>query len=97
VAGPSGDYPSRLQEYKERLESLMEDAREGIERQAPDVLEKMAATARNIAQRLDDMASDARQRSEEGEAKTESAGTSDRAPEPPHEPPASSGESSTAA
>jgi len=91
----SGDYLSRVQEYKQRLESLMGDAREGIERQAPDVLDKMAATARNIAQRLDDMASDARQRAEESEA-PESAGTSDRVPEQRDEPPASSGKSGTA-
>jgi hypothetical protein len=92
---PRGDYLSRLQEYKQRLEGLVEDARGGIERQAPDVLDKMAATARNIAQRLDDMAGEARQRAEETEATPESAGTSDRAPEPADEPPASSGESGT--
>jgi hypothetical protein len=75
----------------------MDDAREGIERQAPDVLDKMAATARNIAQRLDDMAREARQRrAEEKEAAPEPGGTSDRAAEPPGEPPTSSGESGTA-
>ena len=88
MAELSGDYLSRLQEYKQRLEGLAADARVGIERQAPDVLDKMSATARNIAQRLDDMASDARQRAEETEATPESAGTFDRAPEPPGEPPA---------
>ena len=75
----------------------MDEAREGIERQAPDVLDRMAASARNIAQRLDDMARDARQRrAEEKEPPPESAGTSDRATEPPGEPATSSGESGTA-
>jgi hypothetical protein len=97
MAGASDDYSSRVQEYKQRLENLLVDAQAALDRQAPDVLDKMAATARNIAKRLDDMASDARQRAEEGEGTPESAGTVDRATEPPNEPPASSGESSTAA
>ena len=88
MAEQSGDYLSRLQEYKQRLEGLVDEAREQVERHAPDALDKMAATARNIAQRLDDMASDARQRAEERDATPESAETSDRAPEPPGEPPA---------
>ena len=92
MAEQSGDYLSRLQEYKQRLEGLMDEAREQVGRQAPDALDKMAATARNIAQRLDDMASDARQRAKESEARPESAGTSDRAPEPPGEPPEPPGE-----
>ena len=74
----------------------MEAARGGIERQAPEVLDKAAATANNIARRLEAMASDARQRSAEKEATPESAGTSERAPEPPDAPPAPSGESGTA-
>jgi hypothetical protein len=86
----------RLQEYKQRLEGLLETAREGIDRQAPEVLDKMATTARNIAQRLDEMASDARQRAEKGEAAPGSAGTSESAPQSPEEPAASSGESGTA-
>jgi hypothetical protein len=90
MAEQSGDYLSRLQEYKQRLEGLVDEAREQVERQAPDALDKMAGTARNIAQRLDDMASDARQRAEEREATPKSAGTSDR--EPPGEPPESPGE-----
>jgi phage-related minor tail protein len=93
---PSGDYASRVQDYKQRLENLLVEAQGAIDRQAPDVLDKMAATARNIAQRLDDMANDARQRAEDKEATPESAGTVDRAPEPPNEPPRSSGESRTA-
>jgi hypothetical protein len=92
MAEQSGDYLSRLQEYKQRLEGLMDEARGQVGRQAPDALDKMAATARNIAQRLDDMASDARQRVEEREATPESAATSDRAPEPSSEPPESPGE-----
>ena len=88
MAEQSGDYLYRLHEYKQRLEGLVDEAREQVERQAPDALDKMAATARNIAQRLDDMASDARHRAEEGDATPESAGTYDRAPEPPGEPPA---------
>jgi hypothetical protein len=64
---PNGDYVSRLQEYKERLESLIDGAREEFERQAPDVLDKMAATARNIAQRFEEMAHEARRRAAENE------------------------------
>jgi hypothetical protein len=80
---------SRLQEYQKRLEELIESGREGIERQTPDVLDKLAATARNIAQRLDDMARDARQRAEGKEATPEPAGTSAdpaHGPKPPEEP-----------
>jgi hypothetical protein len=54
----------------------MGSAREGIGRQTPEVLEKLAATAKNIAQRFEDMASDARQRAAEKEATPEPAGTS---------------------
>lgn len=93
MAEPSSDYLSRLQEYKQRLEGLAADARVGIERQAPDVLDKMAATARNIAQRLDDMATEARQRTEGQDVTPESAGTS--GPEPADEPSSSSSESGT--
>ena len=92
MAEQSGDYLSRLQEYKQRLEGLMDEARGQVGRQAPDALDKMAATARNIAQRLDDMASDVRQRAAEREATPESAATSDREPESPGEPPESPGE-----
>jgi hypothetical protein len=86
---PSGDHASRVQEYKQRLENLLVDAQGAIDRQAPDVLDKMAATARNLAQRLDDMARDARQRAAEKEATPESAGTSAgpaQGPKPPGEP-----------
>jgi hypothetical protein len=88
MAEQSGDYLSRLQEYKQRLEGLMDEARGQVERQAPDALDKMAATAKNIAERLDDMANDARQRAKERETTPQSAGTSDRASEPSGEPPA---------
>ena len=73
----------------------MQPAREGIERQAPEVLDKLAATAKTIAQRLEEMASDARQRAAQQEGR-KSAGTSERTPEPPDVPPASSGESGPA-
>jgi hypothetical protein len=76
---------SRLQEYKQRLERVMDDARGQVERQAPEALDRMAATARNIAQRLDEMGNDARQRAAEREATP--AETSDREPESPGEPP----------
>jgi GAF domain-containing protein len=94
MAEQSDDLSSRLQEYQQRLEELIEAAREGIERQAPEVLDKFAATADNIARRLEDMASEARQRAAEKEATPEPAGTSE--PEPADAPPASSGESGTA-
>jgi hypothetical protein len=90
MAEQSGDHLSRVQDYKQRLEGLMDEARGQVGRQAPDALDKMAATARNIAQRLDDMASDARQRAAEREATP--AATSDREPDSPGEPPESPGE-----
>src|SRR5215204_4358824 len=92
----SHDQLSRLQEYQQRLEKLMEAAREGFERQTPKVLDKLAATARNMAQRLDDMAGEARRTRAEKQARPESAGTSAPAPEPTDEPPSSAGESRTA-
>ena len=92
MAEQSADYLSRLQEYKQRLDDLMDEARGQVERQAPDALDKMAATARNIAQRLDDMASDARHRAAERDATPESAETSDPEPESSSEPPESPGE-----
>ena len=73
----------------------MEDARGEVERQAPDVLDRMAATARNIAQRLDEMAGEARQRAEGQDATPGSAETSGPPREPGDEPPASSSESGT--
>jgi hypothetical protein len=82
----------RLQDYQKRFQELMESAREGVERQAPEVLDKLATTARNIAQRFEDLASDARQREAEKEAAPESAGTSEpmppegRKPDPPPAP-----------
>ena len=83
----SNKQPSRLQEYQKRLEELIGSGREGIERQTPDVLDKLAATAKDIARRLEDMARDARQRAAEREATPESAGTSAaQGPQPPEEP-----------
>jgi hypothetical protein len=64
----SSDQFSRLQDYQKRLEELIGTAREAIERQAPEVLDKAAATANNFARRLEDMASDAHQRAAEKEA-----------------------------
>jgi hypothetical protein len=95
MAEQSDDQFSSFQHYQQRLEELMGTAREGIQRQAPEVLDKAAATANNIARRLEAMASDARQRSAEKEATPESAGTSEVAPEPQVAPPASSGGGAT--
>lgn len=63
----SGDHVTRIQEYQQRLERLTEAARSEFERQAPEVLDKMAATARNIAQRFEEMAHEARRRAAENE------------------------------
>jgi uncharacterized protein HemX len=85
----SNEQSPRLQDYQKRLEELMGSAREGIDRQAPEVLDKLAATAKSIARRFEDMASDARQRAAEKEATPESAGTSadpSQGPKPPGEP-----------
>jgi hypothetical protein len=76
----------QLARYQERLEQVMAAAREGVERQAPEVLEKLAATARNVAQRLDDMARDARQKQAEKQPSPAPTGTSEREPEPPDDP-----------
>jgi hypothetical protein len=91
MAEHSNDQFSSFQHYQKRLEELMGTAREGIERQAPEVLDKAAATANSIARRLEAMASDARQRAAAKEATPEPAGTtSESASEPPVAPPASS-------
>jgi hypothetical protein len=82
----SNKQSSRLQEYQKRLEELMGSAREGIGRQTPDVLDKLAATANDIARRLEDMARDARERAAEKEATPESAGSSAQGPQSPEEP-----------
>jgi hypothetical protein len=87
---PTRPASSRVQEYKQRLENLLVDAQSALDRQAPDVLDKMAASARNVAQRLDDMARDARGRADEKEPTPESSGTSDPASKPPGESPPSS-------
>jgi hypothetical protein len=79
----------RLHEYQKRLEELMSSAREGIGRQTPEVLDKLAATAKNIGQRLEDMANDARQRTADQEATPEAAVPSPdpaQGPKPPEEP-----------
>ena len=95
MAEQSNNQFSSFPHYQKRLEELIGTAREGIERQAPKVLDKVAATANNIARRLEAMASDARQRAAEKEASPESAGTSKGAPEPPVARPASSGGGAT--
>ena len=61
----------------------MGTAREEIDRQVPQILDTFAATAKIVAERFEDMASDARQRGAEKEATSESAETSERAQEPP--------------
>jgi len=94
---PSDDFRSRVQGYKQGLEDLLVDAQVAIDRQAPDLLDKAATTARNLAQRLDDLARESRQRAEEQEATPESGETSDRPTGPPDKPAASSGESSSVA
>jgi predicted phage gp36 major capsid-like protein len=76
----------QLSRYQERLEQVIGAAREGVERQAPEVLEKLAATARNVAERLDDMARDARQKQAEKQASPAPTGTSECEPKPPDDP-----------
>jgi len=90
MAEQSGDQQSRLQEYQERFEKLMAATREEFGRQAPEVLDKLAATAKNMGQRLDEMASEARRTRAEKEV-----ATSQPAAEPGGEPPKTSGESGT--
>ena len=109
MAGSSDDFRSRVEEYKKGLESLLVDAQVAIDRQAPDLLDRAAGTARNLAQRLDDIAAEGRRRAEEREATPEPATPEEAlaedaategekpSPEAPDEPRPSSGESSTAA
>ena len=79
MAEQRDDQRSRLQEYQQRFEQLTAAAREEFGRQAPEVLDKLAATAKNIGQRLDEMASEARRTREEKEATTsEGPGTPGR-------------------
>jgi hypothetical protein len=85
------DQRSRLQDYQRRLEKLMDTAREEAGRQAPEVLDKLAATARSIGQRLDEMASEARRTRAEREA-TPSEPPPGEPPAPAGEPPTPSGE-----
>jgi hypothetical protein len=63
----------------------METARQEFERQSPEVLDKLAATAKNIAQRLDDMADEARQKRTEREAAPDSAAAPESVAEPPEQ------------
>jgi hypothetical protein len=90
---PSGAYLSLfpVATYRERLEGLMDAAWQGVEQQAPEALEKMAVTARNIAERLDELATEARQRVKEREGASDAAGTSERGPEPERPPPSPGG------
>ena len=89
----SRDYLARIQEYKQRLENLVLDAQEGIDRQAPEVLDGMATTARNIARRLDEMAAEARRRAAEREATPGSPDEPSHGPAQPSDqpPPTSDG------
>jgi hypothetical protein len=82
------DQAPRLQEYQQRFEKLMEGARQEFGRHAPEILDKLAATAKNIGQRLEEMASEARRTQEEKEATI-----SEPATEPSDGPSTSSGES----
>jgi hypothetical protein len=73
MAESSDDFRSRVQEYKQGLEDLLVETQGAIDRQAPDLLDKVAATARNLAQHLDDLASEARRRAEQREATPDTA------------------------
>ena len=73
MAESSDDFRSRVQEYKQGLEDLLVDAQVAIDRQAPDLLDKVAATARNVAQHMDELASEARRRAEQREATPDAA------------------------
>jgi hypothetical protein len=75
-----------LQEYQQRFEKLMEAARKEFGRRSPEVLDKLAATAKNVGQRLEEMATEARRTQQEKEATTS---------EPAQEPPGGASTSST--
>jgi hypothetical protein len=65
---------SRLQRYRKRIEELAISIRDGAEQHAPpEVLTGLAATAKNLAQYLDDMAERARVKQAQLEAAPEPA------------------------
>jgi hypothetical protein len=65
---------SRLQRYRKRIEELAISIRDGAEQHAPpEVLSGLAATAKNLAQYLDDMAERARVKQAQLEAAPEPA------------------------
>jgi hypothetical protein len=68
---------SGLQEYQQSFEKLMEAARKEFGRRSPEVLDKLAATANNVARRLEALARDARERTADEEPGAESARTSE--------------------
>jgi hypothetical protein len=63
-----GNGASGLQEYQQRFEKLMEAARKEFGRRSPEVLDKLAATAKNVGQRLEEMSAEARRTQQEKEA-----------------------------
>jgi hypothetical protein len=88
------DQSSGRHDFEQRLEDWFNAARDGIERQAPDVLDKLAATARDLARRLDDLAADARQKHAEKGSPPDVGAEEGSAPEAP---PTSDPEAQTAA
>jgi hypothetical protein len=57
-----------LQEYQRRFEKLMEAARKEFGRRSPEVLDKLAATAMSVGQRLEQMSDEARRTQGQKEA-----------------------------
>ena len=86
MAEKNEDQLPRINEYQQRLAQFMESAREGLERKAPEALDRLAGTARSIAQRLDHMADDARQRRTENAATSSSTVAPEGATESPDQP-----------
>jgi hypothetical protein len=83
------DHP--IDQYQERLWELMGSAREEVDRQVPQILDTFAATAKNVAERFEDMASDARQRTAQEGATPQSADASERTTDSQGAPSASAG------
>jgi hypothetical protein len=62
MTDPGSDPSPRVERWDERIEQWMEDLRAEVERAAPEVLGELAAAAKNIAGRLDDLAEQARKK-----------------------------------
>jgi hypothetical protein len=74
-----GDQPSRFGRYDERIEELVGAFSDQVERVGGKALDELAATAKRLAQRLEDVAEQARLKREKENAGPEPGGHSESA------------------